>query len=75
MSSNILKGQGCPICRESHLEKDVCFFLDRNNLNYIRQQRFDWLGMKSFGTGMNDFLNGVANWASTEGNIVKNSVH
>ena len=34
-----------------------------------------WLGMKSFGTGMNDFLNGVANWASTEGSIVRDSAH
>lgn len=55
LSSNILKGQGCPICRESHLEKDVCFFLDRNNLNYIRQQRFDWLGMKSLDFYLPDY--------------------
>lgn len=34
-----------------------------------------WLGMKSFGTGMNEFLNGVANWASQEGTIVGNSSH
>lgn len=38
-----LNGRGCPLCKESHLEKEIRVFLDENNIKYIPQARFDWL--------------------------------
>ena len=32
-----LQGQGCPKCNESHLEKEVRLFLEKNNIKYIYQ--------------------------------------
>lgn len=40
-------GQGCPKCRQSHLEKIVMSCFDKNGLNYEYQKRFDWLGKQS----------------------------
>ena len=42
-----LQGHGCPYCNESHLERDVNTMLEKLGLLFIRQKRFDWLGMKS----------------------------
>jgi PP-loop superfamily ATP-utilizing enzyme len=36
-------GQGCPLCKESHLEKEMRVFLDENGINYTPQARFNWL--------------------------------
>ncbi|MCK9416368.1 hypothetical protein M0Q97_06895 [Candidatus Dojkabacteria bacterium] len=36
-----LAGVGCPFCRESHGEKDISTYLDENNINYIRQYKFN----------------------------------
>lgn len=38
-----LNGRGCPLCKESHLEKEIRLFLDENGIKYIPQARFDWL--------------------------------
>lgn len=38
-----LNGRGCPLCKESHLEKEIRLFLDENRIKYIPQARFDWL--------------------------------
>ena len=38
-----LMGQGCPLCKESHLEKEMRVFLDEKGIDYIPQARFDWL--------------------------------
>ena len=38
--SNHLHGQGCPVCKESHGEKYIRNYLDKNNINYIPQKRF-----------------------------------
>lgn len=38
-----LMGQGCPLCKESHLEKEMRVFLDEKGINYTPQARFDWL--------------------------------
>lgn len=45
--ANHLKGQGCPICNESHLEKEINNFLIENNIKFERQKRFKWLGLQS----------------------------
>lgn len=33
--------RGCPICKESHGEKRIRRFLNKNNIHYIRQYKFD----------------------------------
>ncbi len=38
-----LQGQGCPICNQSKLEKEISIFLNEKNIDYIRQSTFDWL--------------------------------
>lgn len=37
----ILEGQGCPKCKDSKGEKNVSYWLDANNIMYIRQKTFD----------------------------------
>lgn len=39
--SNHLQGKGCPICRESLGERIISFFLDKHNIQYIKQKKFD----------------------------------
>lgn len=38
-----LQGQGCPYCRESHLERSVNIALIDNKIIPIREKRFEWL--------------------------------
>lgn len=38
--NNILSGRGCPICNQSHGERQVATFLDNCNIKYIRQYSF-----------------------------------
>lgn len=35
-----LKGQGCPICKESKGEREIRKYLNDNNINFISQKRF-----------------------------------
>lgn len=42
-----LSGRGCPICNESHLEKEVKKILKANNIDYIYQYKAEWLGKQS----------------------------
>lgn len=35
------RGDGCPVCKESHLEKQTSMILDQFNIQYIRQKKFD----------------------------------
>lgn len=42
-----LKGSGCPVCKQSHLENEVKQFLEQNNISFIQQKSFDWLKNKS----------------------------
>ena len=35
--------QGCPICKSSHLEREVNFFLTESNIQFKFEQKFDWL--------------------------------
>lgn len=39
--ANHLQGKGCPICRESLGERIISNYLSSNNINYIRQKKFD----------------------------------
>lgn len=50
-----LQGHGCPICRESKLEKDVLSILTKNKINFERQKRFNWLGKQSLDFYLNDY--------------------
>lgn len=42
-----LRGCGCPKCNISHLEDDMEKFLNENNIEYIYQAKFPWLGRQS----------------------------
>lgn len=42
-----LRGNGCPICRESSLERDIRAWLSQNQIDYIQQHTFEWLKYKS----------------------------
>ena len=45
-----LYGRGCPVCNESHLEKEIRQFLIKNNIEFIYQCNssfFKWLGKQS----------------------------
>ena len=46
-SHHLYRKCGCPICNESHLERDVRLFLQENDINFEQQKRFDWLGKQS----------------------------
>lgn len=37
---------GCPFCKESHLEKETRIVLDKLGVNYEREKTFDWLKNK-----------------------------
>ena len=50
-----LRGQGCPNCKESKLEKEVRNFLIRENINFEAQKRFDWLGWQSLDFFLPDY--------------------
>ena len=45
--NNHLKGQGCPICNESKLERKTASILESRNILFIREQTFDWLRNKN----------------------------
>ena len=38
--------QGCPYCTTSHLENEITLLLCENNINYIREKKFEWLKYK-----------------------------
>lgn len=42
-----LKGHGCPICNESHLEKAMKNILLENNIEFEQQKKFEWLGRQT----------------------------
>ena len=48
-NAHIHLGQGCPICHESHLERDIKTFLEGKKVRYIQQctnTHFNWLGLQ-----------------------------
>lgn len=40
---NHLRGRGCPVCNESHGEKFIRTYLDKNHIKYIPQKTFEGL--------------------------------
>lgn len=44
--ANHLKGQGCPKCNESKLEKIVMEYLSKHNIQYKHEAKFVWLKSK-----------------------------
>lgn len=42
-----ISGQGCPKCKRSHLENDISILLTDNNIEFIEQKKFSWLGLQS----------------------------
>ena len=42
-----LHGNGCPICNESHLERDMKNILIENDIQFEQQKKFDWLGRQT----------------------------
>lgn len=47
LPSNLLRGQGCPICKNYKLEMKVFEFLKGGGFNFEFQKRFKWLGKQS----------------------------
>lgn len=50
-----LSGCGCPKCKQSKLEKIVGIFLKDNNINFIEQKKFEWLGRMSLDFYLPDY--------------------
>ena len=46
-SVHVYNKSGCPRCKSSKLENEFASFLDKNNIDYVRQKRFQWLGKQS----------------------------
>lgn len=44
LPSSHLRGAGCPYCKESKLEYEVCNFLKENKIDFIRRYTAEWLG-------------------------------
>lgn len=42
-----LQKQGCPVCKESRLEKEIRAILLKNKINFEYQKKFDWLKYKN----------------------------
>lgn len=42
-----LRGQGCPLCKESHLERDINSLLTENKISFIRQYSTTFLGVQT----------------------------
>ena len=40
---HINQNQGCPICRESKLEKEIRMLLNENKIKHIQRKKFEWL--------------------------------
>ena len=42
-----LSGEGCPKCKSSHMEINIRTLLQENNICFIEQKKFDWMGLQS----------------------------
>lgn len=42
-----LRGCGCPKCKQSHLENEIMGMLEKNEMAYEPQKKFEWLEKKS----------------------------
>ena len=50
-----LRGKGCPHCKQSHIESFITKLFNENNINYIKQKRFKWLGRQSLDFYLPDY--------------------
>lgn len=46
-NNHLSKKSGCPSCNESKLESELAFILEKQNVKYERQKKFNWLGKQS----------------------------
>ena len=46
-SAHVSARCGCPSCKESKLELETRKYLTENNINFIFQKRFNWLGLQT----------------------------
>ena len=46
-SNHLTYKHGCPCCKISKLEREIKILLEANNINFIQQKQFDWLGRQS----------------------------
>ena len=44
---NLRRGQGCDLCKQSHLEEEIRLFLMENRIKFEQQKTFDWLRYKN----------------------------
>lgn len=51
-----LEGKGCPICNQSHMEKEMCQLLEANNIKYISQKTFSWLKQGKYALRLDFYL-------------------
>ena len=56
---NHKRGDSCPKCNLSHLERSVMNYLDEHEIAYDYQKRFNWLGMQSLDFYLPDYKVGV----------------
>lgn len=78
---HINRHQGCPICDESHLERDIRLFLIKENENFIQEYKTEWLGLQTLDfylpkynvaiecQGKQHF--GLGGWISNEFKVIK----
>ena len=56
---NHKRGDGCPKCNLSHLERSVMNYLDDVGITYDYQKRFNWLGRQSLDFYLPDYKVGI----------------
>ena len=56
---NHKRGDSCPKCNLSHLERSVMNYLDEHEIAYDYQKRFNWLGLQSLDFYLPDYKVGV----------------
>lgn len=54
-----LRGCGCPVCKQSHLEKMILNFLKDNNIVFEYQKKFVWLGRQSLDFYLPEYKIGI----------------
>ena len=55
---HLRRKQGCPICKQSHMENDISNFLNKNNIRFIPQcdnKTFEWLKRQSLDFYLPDY--------------------
>lgn len=55
----INRKSGCPICNNSHLEDELSRFFKENNIKYILQRGFKWLGLQRLDFYLPDYNVGI----------------